>query len=132
MEVDIVEDQSSAEQDTFTIYHVTSTVGVGDIKLHFGIAPTKLRFYFDQDNDGWVDTEIIYKYVDSIPLVGGLLSSTVDPELSQELYDAFLTHSGKATFVPPERITEDAGMVAQDLWSWATGTLEEITNGIME
>ncbi len=132
LELDIVDEQLNVEQDTYTIYHVTSTVGVGDIKLHFGIAPTKSGFYFDQDNDGWADTEIIYEYVDSIPLVGGLLSTVVEPELSQELYDAFLTHSGKATFVPPERITEDAGKFAQELWSWATGKFEEISIGTME
>jgi len=132
LELDFVDDQQNVEQDAYTIYHVTSTVGVGDLKMHFGIAPAKLRFYFDQDNDGWVDTETIYKYVDSIPLVGGLLSSTVDPELSQELYDAFLTHSDKAKFITPERIKEDAGKAAQDLWSWATKTFEEISNGIME
>ena len=132
LELDFVDEQRNVEQDAYTIYHVTSTVGVGEIKLHFGIAPTKFRFYFDQDNDGWVDTEILYEYVDSIPFVGGLLSATVEPELSQELYDAFLTHSDKATFVPPERIAEDAGKFAQDIWSWATGTFEEISNGIMK
>jgi hypothetical protein len=132
LDLDIVDDQHDLEQDTYTIYHVTSTVGVGDLKLHFGIAPARLLFYFDQDNDGWVDTEIIYDYVDSIPLVGGLLARTVEPELSQELYDTFLTHSDNATFIPPERITEDAGKVAQDLWTWATGTFEEISDRIME
>ena len=104
MDLDIVDDQRDAEQDAYTIYHVTSTVGVGELKLHFGIAPDKLRLYFDKDNDGWTDTEIIYEYVDSIPLVGKLLSPTVEPELSQELYDTFLTHSDKAEFIPPERI----------------------------
>ena len=132
LELDFVDDQHNAEQDTYTIYHVTSTVGAGDLKLHFGIAPAKLRFYFDQDNDGWVDTEIIHEYVDSIPLVGRWLSTTIEPELSQDLYDAFLTHSNKAKFIPPERIKEDAGRVAQDLWSWATNTFEEISNRILE
>ena len=84
LDLDIVDDQRDAEQDAYTIYHVTSTVGVGELKLHFGIAPDKLRLYFDKDNDGWTDTEIIYEYVDSIPLVGKLLSPTVEPELSQE------------------------------------------------
>jgi len=131
LELDFVDDQQNVEQDTYTIYHVTSTVGVGDLKMHFGIAPAKLRFYFDQDNDGWVDTETIYEYVDSIPFVGGWLSTTVEPELSQELYDAFLMHWDEATFIPPERIKEDAGKVARDLWSWATGTFEEISDGII-
>lgn len=53
LELDFVDDQRNSEQDAYTIYHITSTVGVGDLKLHFGTAPTKLRFYFDQDNDGW-------------------------------------------------------------------------------
>ena len=132
LELDFVDGQHNAEQDTYTIYHVTSTVGAEDLKLHFGIAPAKLRFYFDQDNDGWVDTEIIHEYVGSIPLVGRWLSTTVEPELSQELYDAFLTHSNKAKFIQPERIKEDAGKVAQDLWSWATSTFEEISNRILE
>jgi len=131
-DLDIVDDLLDLEQDTYTIYHITSTVGVGDLKLHFGIAPEKLRFYFDKDNDGWTDTEIIYEYVDSIPLVGKLLSPTVEPELSQELYDTFLTHSDKAEFIPPERIKEDAGKAAQDLWSWATRTFEEISEQILE
>ena len=132
LELDFVDDQNNAEQDTYTIYHVTSNVGAGDLKMHFGIAPAKLRFYFDQDNDGWVDTETIYEYVDSIPLVGRWLSATVEPELSQELYDAFLAHSDKAKFIPPERIKEDAGKVAQDLWFWATSTFEEISDRILE
>jgi len=132
LESDFVDDQRNAEQDAYTIYHVTSTVGVGELKLHFGIAPDKLRFYFDKNNDGWTDTEIIYEYVDSIPLVGKLLSATVEPELSQELYDTFLTHSDKAEFIPPERIKEDAGKAAQDLWSWATRTFEEISEQILE
>lgn len=132
LELDFVDDQRNSEQDAYTIYHITSTVGVGDLKLHFGTAPTKLRFYFDQDNDGWVDTEIIHEYVDSIPLVGRWLSSTVEPELSQELYDTFLTHSDKAKFIPPERIKEDAEKAVQDLWSWATSTFEEISDRIME
>ncbi len=132
LELDFVDDQQNVEQDAYTIYHVTSTVGAGDLKMHFGIAPAKLRFYFDQDNDGWVDTETIYEYMDSIPFVGRWLSKTIEPELSQELYDTFLTYSDKARFITPERITEDAGKAAQDLWSWATDTFEEITNGIME
>ena len=132
LELDSVDEQSNVEQDAYTIYHVTSTVGMENLKLHFGIAPTKLRFYFDQDNDGCVDTGIIYEYVDSIPFVGALLSTAVDPELSQELYDTFLAHMDKAKFIPPERITEDAEKVAQDLWSWATNTFEEISDRIME
>jgi hypothetical protein len=132
LELDFVDEQHNFRQDPYTIYHVTSIVGARDLKLHFGIAPAKLGFYFDQDNDGWVDTEIIYKYVDSIPLVGRWLSTTVEPELSQELYDTFLTHSDKAKFIPPERIKEDAGEVAQELWSWATSTFEEISDRIME
>ena len=130
--MDIVDDQRNADQGAYTIYHVTSTVGVRDLKLHFGIAPAKVEFYFDQDNDGWVDTDIIYEYVDSIPFVGGLLSTIFEPEISQDLYDAFLTHSEKAKFIPPERIGEDAGKIAQDLWSWTTGIFEEISDGIME
>ena len=132
LELGFVDDRHNAEQDTYTIYHVTSTVGAEDLKLHFGIAPAKLRFYFDQDNDGWVDTETIYEYVDSIPLVGRWLSATVEPELSQELYDAFLAHSDKAKFIPPERIKKDAGKIAQDLWFWATSTFEEISDRILE
>ncbi len=132
LELDFVDDQHNVEQDAYTIYHVTSTVGAGDLKMHFCIAPAKLTFYFDQDNDGWVDTETIYEYMDSIPFVGRLLSKTVEPELSQELYDTFLTHSGKAKFITPERIREDAGKVAQDLWSWTTSTFEEISDRIME
>ena len=132
LELDFVDDQQNVEQDTYTIYHVTSTVGVGDLKMHFGIAPAKLRFYFDQDNDGWVDTETIYEYMDSIPFVGRWLSKAVEPELSQELYDTFLTHSDKAKFITPERIKEDAEKVAQDLWSWATRTFEEISDRILE
>ena len=132
LELDFIDDQHNFEQDAYTIYHVTATVGTGDLKMHFGIAPTKLRFYFDQDNDGWVDTETIYEYMDSIPFVGRWLSKTVEPELSQELYDTFLTYSDKAKFITPGRIKEDAGKAAQDLWSWATDTFEEITNGIME
>jgi hypothetical protein len=132
LELDFVDDQRNAEQDAYTIYHVTSAVGAGDLKMHFGIAPARLRFYFDQDHDGWVDTEIIHEYVDSIPLVGRWLSTTVEPELSQELYDAFLAHSDKAKFIPPERIKEDAGKVAQDLWFWATSTFEEISDRMLE
>ena len=132
LDLDIVDDQRDLEQDAYTIYHVTSTVGVGDLKMHFGIAPAKLRFYFDQDNDGWVDTETIYEYMDSIPFVGRWLSKSAEPELSQKLYDTFLTHSDKAKFVTPERIKEDAEKVAQDLWSWATRTFEEISDRIME
>ena len=132
LDLDIVDDQRDLEQDAYTIYHVTSIVGVGDLKMHFGIAPAKLRFYFDQDNDGWVDTETIYEYMDSIPFVGRWLSKSAEPELSQKLYDTFLTHSDKAKFVTPERIKEDAEKVAQDLWSWATRTFEEISDRIME
>ena len=132
LDLDIVDDQRDLEQDGYTIYHVTSTVGVGDLKMHFGIAPAKLRFYFDQDNDGWVDTETIYEYMDSIPFVGRLLSKSAEPELSQELYDTFLTHSDKAKFITAERIKEDAGKAAQDLWSWATRTFEENSDRIME
>jgi len=132
LELDFVDDQHNFGQHAYTIYHVTSTVSAGDLKMHFGIAPAKLRFYFDQDNDGWVDTETIYEYVDSIPFVGRLLSKTVEPELSQELYDTFLTYSDKAKFITPERIKEDAGKTAQDLWSWATRTFEEISDRIME
>ena len=132
LELDFVDEQHNFGQDPYTIYHVTSTVSAGDLKMHFGIAPAKLRFYFDQDNDGWVDTETIYEYMDSIPFVGRLLSKTVEPELSQELYDTFLTHSGKAKFITPERIKEDAEKAAQDLWSWATSTFEEISDRIME
>jgi len=132
LDLDIIDDQRDLEQEAYTIYHVTSTVGAGDLKMHFGIAPAKLRFYFDQDNDGWVDTETIYEYMDSIPFVGRWLSKTAEPELSQELYDTFLTHSDKAKFITPERIKEDAEKAAQDLWSWATDTFEEISNGIME
>ncbi len=132
LELDFVDDEQDLRSDAYTIYHVTSTVGAGDLKMHFGIAPAKLRFYFDQDNDGWVDTETIYEYMESIPFVGRLLSKTVEPELSQELYDTFLTYSDKAIFVTPERIKEDAGKAAQDLWSWATRTFEEISDSIME
>ncbi len=132
LDLDIIDDRRDLEQKAYTIYHVTSTVGAGDLKMHFGIAPAKLRFYFDQDNDGWVDTETIYEYMDSIPFVGRWLSKTAEPELSQELYDTFLTHSDKAKFITPERIKEDAEKAAQDLWSWATDTFEEISNGIME
>lgn len=132
LELDFADDQHNAEQDTCTIYHVTSTVGKGDFKMHFGIAPAKLTFYFDQDNDGWVDTETIYEYMDSIPFVGRLLSKTVEPELSQELYDTFLTHSDKAKFITPEHIKEDAEKTAQNLWSWATRTFEEISDRIIE
>ncbi len=132
LELDFVDDQHNAEQDAYTIYHVTSTVGAGDLKMHFGIAPAKLTFYFDQDNDGWVDTETIYEYMDSIPVVGRLLSKTVEPELSQELYDTFLTHSSKAKFITPERIKEDAEKAAQNLWSWATRTFEKISDRMLE
>ena len=131
LELDFVDDQRNVEQYGYTIYHVTSTVGVEDLKLHFGIAPAKLEFYFDQDNDGWVDTEFIHEYVDSIP-VGRWLSTTVEPQLSQELYDTFLTDSDKAKLITPERIKEDAEKAAQDLWSWATNTFEEISDRIME
>ena len=132
LELDFVDEQHNFRQDPYTIYHVTSTVGAGDLKMHFGIAPEKLRFYFDQDNDGWVDTETIYEYMDSTPFMGRWLSKTVDPELSQELYDTFLTHSDKAKFITPERIKEDAEKAAQDLWSWATRTFEEISDRILE
>jgi hypothetical protein len=132
LELDFVDEQHNFGQDPYTIYHVTSTVSAGDLKMHFGIAPAKLRFYFDQDNDGWVDTESIYEYMDSIPFVGRLLSKTVEPELSQELYNTFLTHSDKAKFITPEHIKEDAEKAVQDLWSWATSTFEEISDRIME
>ncbi len=128
LELDFVDEQRNFEQETYTIYHVTFTVGAGDLKMHFGIAPAKSRFYFDQDNDGWVDTETMYEYMDSIPFLGRRLSKTVEPELSQELYDTFLTHSDKAKLITPERIKEDAEKAAQNLWSWATRTFEEISD----
>ncbi len=119
------------EEDGYTIYHLTTTVGVGDFEqsIQFGAAHTGIlsfQLYFDYDNDGQVDTDMLREFVDSIPFVRGAL----DAGRSQRAYDRLLSSSGRARYSSPQQIDEQTDEVARQLWSFASSKSEQLASWI--
>jgi hypothetical protein len=122
------------EEDSYTVYHITTTVGVGNFErsIQFGAARTgilSLQLYFDYDNDGQVDTDMLSEFVDSIPF-GSYVSGALDAGRSQRAYDRFLSSSGRARYSSPQQIDEQTDEVARQLWSFASSTSEQLASWI--
>lgn len=122
------------EEDGYTIYHVTTTVGVGDFErsIQLGAARTGIlnfQLYFDYDNDGHVDTDMLSEFVDSIPF-GSYVSGALDAGRSQRAYDRFLSSSGHARYSSPQEIDEETDEVARRLWSFASNASEQLASWI--
>ena len=122
------------EEDAYTIYHIAATVRAGDFErdVQFGAARSGLvswLFYFDYDNDGRVDTDMLREFVDSIPF-GSYVSGSLDDDRSQRVYGRFLESSSEAEYTPPERIEEQSGAVALQTWSFVTSASEQLAGWI--
>jgi hypothetical protein len=119
-----------AVEDSYTIYHIVATVAVDDFEqdVQFGAASSSLiswQFYFDYDDDGRVDTDMMREFVDSLPF-GGYLSSSFDPDESQRIYDKFMRSSSEAEYTPLDRIPEEGGALGRQLWSFVVSSSEEM------
>jgi hypothetical protein len=117
-------------EDSSTIYHIVATVAVDDFEqdIQFGAASSSLiswQFYFDYDDDGRVDTDMMREFVDSLPF-GGYLSSSFDAEESQRIYDRFVRSSSEAQYTPLDRIPEEGGAMGRQLWSFVASSSEEM------
>jgi hypothetical protein len=126
--------EKRTEEDAYTVYHVTTTVGVGDFErsIQLGAARTgllSLQLYFDYDNDGQVDTDMLREFVDSIPF-GSYVAGALDAGRSQRAYDRFLSSSGRARYSSPQQIDEQSDEVARQLWSFASSTSEQLASWI--
>jgi len=117
-----------------TIYHITTTVEVGNFErsIQFGAARTGLmsiQFYFDYDNDGQVDNDMLSKFVDSLPF-GRYVSGSLDASRSQRAYDLFLTSSGRAKYSSSQEIDEQTDEVARQLWSFVSSRSEQLASWV--
>ena len=129
-----IDAERNAEEDEYTIYHIMMSVGVGDFEqdLQFGVARSGLfswQFYFDYNNDGQVDTDMMYEFVDSIPF-GSYVSGVLDPDFSQSVYDRFLKSFGEAEYTPPDRIGEQSSEIAIQSWGFVTSRSEQLAGWI--
>ncbi len=129
-----IDAERNAEEDEYTIYHIMMSVGVGDFEqdLQFGVARSGLfswQFYFDYNNDGQVDTDMMYEFVDSIPF-GSYVSGVLDPDFSQSVYDRFLKSFGEAKYTPPDRIGEQSSEIAIQSWGFVTSSSEQLAGWI--
>jgi hypothetical protein len=122
------------ERTPYTLYHLTATVRAADREFgfQFGVARSGFfswQIYFDYDNDGLVDTDMVREFVGSIPF-GGYVSGSFDPERSQAIYDRFLASSGDADYIPPEQIEEQSNEIVQGMWSFVTDSSAQLANWI--
>lgn len=123
------------EESAYTLYHLTATVTAAgrEIGFQFGVARSGFltwQLYFDYNNDGDVDTDMMREFVGSIPF-GSYISGSLDPERSQALYDRFLALSGEAEYIPPEQIEEQSGEIAQGMWSFVTDSSLRLSEWIL-
>ena len=126
----VTDTERAADADGYTIYHMVATVAIDDFEqgVQFGAARSSLltwQFYFDYDDDGRVDTDMMREFVDSLPF-GGYLSSSFDPEESQRIYDRFVRSSSEAEYTPLDRIAEEGGAMGRQLWSFVVSSSEEM------
>lgn len=126
--------EPTADADGYTIYHVVATVAIDDFEqgIQFGAARSSLftwQFYFDYDDDGRVDTDMMREFVDSLPF-GGYLSRSFDTEESQRIYDRFVRSSSEAEYTPLDRIPEEGGAMGRQLWSFIVTSSEEMATWI--
>lgn len=128
-------EENATEVDTYTIYHVTATVGSGELNqnLQFGAANSGIfswRFYFDYDNDGNVDTDMLRDFIDSIPF-GKFMSGSLDKTRTQGIYDRFLRSADGAAYTPPDKIEEQSSELSQQFWKYVTSTSEKFASWMM-
>lgn len=118
-----------------TIYHIKSTVEVGDFsqQLNLGLVTKGLAsiplFYIDYNRDTLVDFEMMERYAGYLPM-GGLIRRSLDPDEAQQAYDAFLYSSHKAQHTSLSEITETSGEMANWLWSLIQEHSEDIAQQI--
>lgn len=129
-----IDAERNSEEDEYTIYHIMMSVGVGDFEqdLQFGAARSGLfswQFYFDYNNDGQVDTDMMHEFVDSIPF-GSYVSGVFDSDFSQSVYDRFLKSFGEAEYTPPDRIGEQSSEIAIQSWGFVTSSSEQLAGWI--
>lgn len=135
-------DEKSTTDRSLTIYHLSATVAVDDFsrQLHMGVATTGLmsvpQIYIDYDNDGRVDMDLVRKVAEPffsfLPGAGWLLSDSIDPDASQEIYNAFMRDFGDAEFISLDNIAEDGGKMAQQLWQFIDNQSEELADWIRQ
>lgn len=122
------------ERAGYTLYHLTATAQAMERELtfQFGVARSGFfswQLYFDYDNDGQVDNDMVREFAGSIPF-GSYFSGSIDPERSQTIYDRFLATSGEAEYIPPEQIEEQSNDIAQGMWSFVTDRSAQLANWI--
>jgi len=99
-----------------TNYHLKTSI-VGQ-EIHMGLARQgwiSWYFYFDYNNDGRVDTDIVYEVIQHVPFVGQALAILFNPERSQRVYERFLNFAGRAEPTPIRDIMSEGGGIAQEL-----------------
>ena len=120
------------EVSEYEITHLTADVGVdtSQVRLHIGIAMSGLvpiGTYFDYDNDGRIDGEMATKFMRDIPIVGSQLAKTFNPDVAQNLYTIFLSESDDSDYRSYTEMSDDAGMVAKQMWSFVIDKSEKIS-----
>ena len=122
----------------FTIYHFKIAAGQFNFKkdFHLGLAvpgfsipPSIPRIYFDYDNDGRVDVDMMRKYIASLAAMipfGTLALSWVEPNLAQEVYDRFSSNTVATKFLSINQINEEGNLYAQGAWAFIKTYSEDI------
>ena len=129
-------DAPNTDEDEYTIYHITTTVRASDFEqdLQFGAASSGLlswQFYFDYDNDGQVDTDMLREFVGSIPF-GSYVSGSFDADLSQRVYDRLLASSGRAEYTSQDQIGEQSNEIARQSWGFIESSSERLAGWMKE
>ena len=122
------------EADTYTVYHATAVVGIGDSQhaLQFGIARsgyTSWQVYFDYDSDGTVDTDILSDFVESIPF-GNFVSGSLDAGKSQQIYERFLRSQDAVIYSSMDDVSGGSSDIAEQVWAFVSGNSAQLWDWI--
>lgn len=116
-------DSQSTEAAKYSISHVAVDInyeGFGT-KLHLGIARggfIPIGVYFDYNNDGEVDTEMVMDFIRDIPVIGRRLAKAYDPDVAQNLFSIFVAEHPNATYTSAEDMADDASESTSVLWKY--------------
>lgn len=124
-----------AQTREMSIYHLKAVLreGAPPVVLNFGVATSGYLsvpiFYFDYDEDGWVDMSMMRRFIGYIPF-SGLLARTIDPRQSQAAYSALLNGLESAKFTPINKIREEGGKIGNSLLEFIEKDAERLTSWI--
>lgn len=112
-------------EKTFTIYHMKTEVSASGetYPLQIGVAISGYlstpKVYVDIDSDGRVDQEAMYAVTAWLPLQQ-LYSGSINPSVSQKIYNSFILKHHDAEFMDVANISSHGSSLVKTIWQAVT------------